>query len=403
MPTPVRRWMQIALFNLLLVAAIGVVLRYKIAYSLPFIDQKNLLHGHSHFAFAGWITHALMSMMIAYLAKQRGTGIFKRYRWLINANLFTAYGMLVSFPVQGYGLVSIIFSTLSIVVSYAFAVIYWKDLDRLATTSISHYWFKAALIFNALSSLGAFSLAFMMATKTTQQHTYLASVYGFLHFQYNGWFFFACMGFLSGILQNMPWLKQRLVFWLFAPACVPAYALSVLWLHLPLWIYTIVVAAALAQAAGWLLVVQFMVKDKAHIKASIPATSQWLLLFSAIAFSIKLLLQLASTIPSLSTLAFGFRPIVIGYLHLVLLGVISLFLIGFMVASRYVMLHKHFITGLKITAGGIILNETLLMVQGVADIAWHPVEHINGLLFAAALVIFSGLFILNFSQQKSIN
>jgi hypothetical protein len=40
------------------------------------------------------------------------------------------------------------------------------------------------------------------------------------------------------------------------------------------------------------------------------------LCLSAIALSIKLLLQLGAVIPALSTWAFGLRPIVIGYLHL---------------------------------------------------------------------------------------
>ena len=63
-----QRWIRISLFNLLLVASIGVILRYKIAFALPFIDQKHLLHGHSHFAFAGWISQALMVLLVGYLA-----------------------------------------------------------------------------------------------------------------------------------------------------------------------------------------------------------------------------------------------------------------------------------------------------------------------------------------------
>ena len=117
-----RKWLQIALFNLMLVALIGVILRYKIAYSLPFVDQKNLLHAHSHFAFAGWITQALMALLVANLSEIGEKNYFNRYRWILYANLLTGYGMFFSFPFQGYGAVSIVFSTLSIFVSYIFAV-----------------------------------------------------------------------------------------------------------------------------------------------------------------------------------------------------------------------------------------------------------------------------------------
>ena len=114
-----RKWLQVSFFNLLIVALLGVVMRYKIAYSLPWIDQKNLLHAHSHFAFAGWITQALMSMMVSYLVQKGDAAAFSRYRPVLYANLITAYGMLLSFPFTGYGQVSIIFSTLSIFVSLA--------------------------------------------------------------------------------------------------------------------------------------------------------------------------------------------------------------------------------------------------------------------------------------------
>lgn len=127
MRSSLHKWLQVSLLNLLLVSFIGVILRYKIAFSLPFVDQKHLLHGHSHFAFSGWITHTLIVLLVQYLSDQSGRDQFRKYRGLIWANLLTAYGMLLWFPIQGYGLWSISFSTLSIFVSWIFAVVYWKD------------------------------------------------------------------------------------------------------------------------------------------------------------------------------------------------------------------------------------------------------------------------------------
>ena len=161
----VTKWLQISLFNLMLVALIGVILRYKITYSLPIVNQKNLLQSHSHFAFAGWVTQALMTLLISYLTEKGDQTAFKRYRLILYANLLTAYGMLVTFPFIGYALLSIIFSTLSIFVSYWFAIKYWRDLNRLLIKNNSNNWFKAAVIFNAISSIGAFLLAWMLANK----------------------------------------------------------------------------------------------------------------------------------------------------------------------------------------------------------------------------------------------
>lgn len=397
-----QRYTKIALFNLLLVAAIGVVLRYKIIYSLSFIDQKHLLHAHSHFAFAGWITHALMILLVQYLHLKQDQPVFKKYKWIINANLFIAYGMLVTFPVQGYGLVSIVFSTLSIIVSYVFAVMFWRDLDRLSSKSIGHWWMKAALLFNALSSLGAFSLAFMMATKTVHENWYLAAVYFFLHFQYNGWFLFACMGLATAkFLCDVPVAVQKKIFWLFAGACIPAYVLSALWLPIPSWSYLLVVLAAFSQVAGWFLILQQIKKQAPFIRNTVPSRFRWVLLLSATALTIKLLLQLGSTIPSLSKLAFGFRPIVIGYLHLILLGVISLFIIGYMMMERNILLTATAAKAIKIFVAGVIINELLLMIQGVAAMTFTPIPYINELLLAAAVIIFTGITLLNFSQRRT--
>ncbi len=400
MTFPLSRWLKIALVNLLIVAGLGVILRYKILYPLPFIDQKHLLHGHSHFAFAGWITQGIMTLLVAYLAKQTGASIYKKYRWLLFANLFTAYGMLIAFPIQGYGLYSIIFSTASVFVSYVFAVFYWRDLNRLNKKCPSHLGFKAAVLFNAVSSVGVFGLASMMITKTVHQNWYLAAEYFYLHFQYNGWFFFSCLGLFTAFISRfaLPAASLKKIFWLFAFAAVPAYFLSTLWMPLPIWVYILVVIAAFAQLAGWIWLVYILRSTWQQLKNNFSATAKYILAFSAVALSAKLLLQLGSTLPSLSNLAFGFRPIVIGYLHLVLLGFITLFLVGFMFAEKHIYLNRMAITGAYMFSGAVIVNEILLMVQGTAAISYTPIPFINEMLLAAALLLFTGAILLSCSK-----
>ena len=133
-----------------------------------------------------------------------------------------------------------------------------------------------------------------------------------------------------------------------------------------------------------------------EIKIVLNKTAQWLLLLSSIALSVKLFLQLGSTIPSLSILAFGFRPIVIGYLHLILLGVITMFLLGFFIAEKHIVLNPVTITGTRVFAAGIIVNEV------IAAITYTPVPFINELLLLAGCVLFAGIIFLNISQQKTV-
>ena len=64
-------WLKFSLLNLLIVALIGLLMRYKIGFEFPFFDQKHLQHSHSHFAFSGWISHTLMVLMIVFLEKKK--------------------------------------------------------------------------------------------------------------------------------------------------------------------------------------------------------------------------------------------------------------------------------------------------------------------------------------------
>lgn len=406
MPGSVKGWLRISIFNLLIVSLIGVILRYKIAFSLPLFDQKYLLDGHSHFAFAGWISQILMVLMIHYLTVYKGEVILKRYQWVLWGNLLTAYGMLIFFPLQGYGVISTSFSTLSILNSWVFTMLFWKDLDNIPFKNISHNWFKAALVYNAVSALGAFALAIMMANKIIHQNWYLAAVYYFLHFQYNGWFFFACMGLFISKLEKITADINGLntIFWLFFLACVPAYFLSALWMPIPEFIYWLVVVAALAQVLGWILLVKIILDRKSMLGSIFNRNGKWMLVLSAIALTVKLLLQLISTHPALSQLAFGFRPIVIGYLHLVLLGVITIFILGYIVSIRLIAANNYFRIGLWIFISGIILNEILLMLQGVTGFSYSIVPFTNEALLGTAILMFSGVLIfnLNLSGRKNI-
>lgn len=387
------KWLSISILNLLFVAVLGLILRYKIAYSLPFLDQKYVMHSHSHFAFSGWITQTLMVLMIYYLSTKLGEEIINRYRWLLYANLISSYGMLIAFILQGYGLYSISFSTLSILVSYAFALYFWKDLNRIQLKSVGILWFKAALIFGVISSIGTFNLAFMMSNKIADQNWYLASVYFFLHFQYNGWFLFAGMGLLNDKLEIITGEGKKLhkAFLLFFFACIPAYFLSVLWTEFIANIYYVLIAPVVAQLAGWWILLKVYNKNENLIGQKITKHGKILFMLSALAFTIKLILQTGSIHPELSHISYGFRPIIIGYLHLVLLGVTSIFILGYIVSFELISINKQLITGIFIFVSGVVINELLLLVQGVAAFSYTSIPYINEMLLGAAVILLAGV------------
>ncbi|MES2285650.1 MAG: hypothetical protein V4547_08175 [Bacteroidota bacterium] len=403
MEATIGKWLKIALINLCVVALLGVTLRYKIAFSLPFIDQKNLLHGHSHFAFSGWITQAIMILLVYYLYKHKQENLLKRYAWIVFANLIISYGMLLSFAIQGYSFFSILFSTLCIFVSYVFAIQFWKDLNKLNINRNAHLWFKAALVFSVISSVGPFCLAYMMSNHLINQKFYLASVYYFLHFQYNGWFLFGCMGLFISKLFDLIGEEKRFktIFWIFALSCVPSYFLSALWLPIPKAIYVVVVISAVMQLVAWVWFVKIIWSHIPTLKKEIPNPGKWLMAIAGISMSIKLILQLGSTLPALSQLAFGFRPIVIGYLHLVLLALFSIFLLGYIFTEKVLVVNRMVTIGILIFVTGVFVNEILLMTQGIFALATESIPHISELLLIAAIVIFTGIFLINIKQFPS--
>ena len=400
----IKFWLKISLINLLIVASLGVLMRYKIGFDFPYFSQKNIQHAHSHFAFAGWITHSVYILMIHFVLKKLPLLDTENYKRIIIANLICSYGMLFSFSYQGYSTLSIIFSTITIIIACFFAFYYFRDLENINDFNPSKPWFKAALLFNIISSIGTFYLAYMMASRNFNEHWYLASVYFYLHFQYNGFFIFSCMGlFFSESATILPQFKyDRVFFKLFYMSFIPAYFLSTLWAKLPIWLYIIVVIAAFMQVFVWFKIIKAIKTSLKLGGTSLNKFQIYLFLFVGIAFTVKLLLQLGSTIPAISTLAFGFRPIVIAYLHLVLLAVISVFIISYLYTFKLIEVNKLTTTAFGVFVIGIFLNELVLAVQGVAAFSYIVVKYVNETLFGISLILFIGTFLMVFSQKKKL-
>lgn len=402
-----KLWLKTSIINLLLVAILGLLMRYKIGFEFPFLDQKHLQHSHSHFAFSGWISHTLMVLMIGFLEykiKKTEIQFIKKYNLLLITNLICSYGMLISFIIQGYGAISILFSTSSIVIACVFTFFYFKDLKLISHEDLSKNWFKASLFFNVISSLGTFALAYMMVSKNIPQNEYLSSIYFYLHFQYNGWFFFACMGLLISFLQlkKAENLFFNKTFWLFFVSCIPAYFLSTLWLKLPTWIYVLTLLSALIQTVTWFKFLFVIIKLKSNFLEKYPLVLRYILFFVGVALSLKFILQLGSTIPALSQLAFGFRPIVIAYLHLVLLAIISLFLLFYIYANQFLTFNKQIKNGIIIFSVGVLLNEIILAIQGIASFSYTLIPFVNEMLFGAAIILVSGIGIIVFYSLKKV-
>src|SRR6476661_8184853 len=225
------RW---SFINLLIISAIGLLVR-----SLPFIDHfpleyKNLLHGHSHFAFGGWVMPALIALLMMNIPELSQKVAYKHWRNNSILLMGSAYGMLFSFPVQGYKAVSITFSTLSIGAGYYLAIVLWKAL-RTVDNRVSYSFIKWGLFYMAISAIGPFATGPLIVMGKQSTPIYFDSIYFYLHFQYNGFFTFFVMALIYKSLERSGKTRYgRKVFGLMNAACIPTFALSVIWNQPPI-------------------------------------------------------------------------------------------------------------------------------------------------------------------------
>lgn len=390
-----RTWIQIALINFCVVALAGITMRYKINFALPLINQKHMLYAHSNFAFSGWVTVVLMVLMVNYLLRQNISTGFKKYVVILIAQCVAAYGMFVTFIYEGYGYFSITFSILSIIISYAFIICYWVDLDEIKDQSYTPKWFKAALILMAIANLGEITLAYLMVNFSTVQDYYFAALYFFLHFQYNGWFLFVCFGLFFSYLYEKRFLHSiainKNLFIIMAITVAPEYLLSILWLKLPRSLHLLANISGILQLLVLFYFIRLFPILKKNIPRKISKTTRYLWSLAAVAFILKIILQTLSIIPFFSNYAFGYRPIVIGYLHLSFLGIISFFILGYINQILREMNHELSKIGVFIFVFGVLLQELVLMLQGLEVINFEPVPYANIILYYSAIIIGSGL------------
>ncbi len=391
----VPRLLKIGMLNLVLVAIIGVLMRYKIGFEFIWVNQKNLQLAHSGFAFSGFVSFLLMVFVVDSIKNVLDINQLGIFNKLIYFNLFFSYTTCALFFLNGYAISSVISQMTGLVFGAIFIIKLLLVLPLYKQTQVSN-WYKAAGIFYLVSLLANIWLLYMFITGRKTQYTYLAATYWFLHFQYNGWFFFGCIGLFFNWLLNNQLLSKRSGggFWLFSISCIPAYGLSVLWLKLPFWLYALIVVSALMQLVGMMRLCLLVLGKEVRTILK-PSKTLLLLLFVSIgALLVKIILQTGSTIPFISKLAFGFRPIVIAYLHLVLLAFTALFLISYIHLNKYFSFNKRNLFATQLFAIFVVLNEIVLGTQGIASLSYTVVPLVNELLLIIAIMLLVSSFLM---------
>lgn len=376
----------IALFNFFIVSVVGLLLRAYPLYSVPIISFKNLLHAHSHFAFGGWVMPALLAMILKYFPEIAALVSSRHLRNICLMLFVSSYGMLMSFPFQGYALVSILFSSLSIGAGFYMAYIFWIVTSH-CKQQVSIRFLRAGLFYLTISALGPFATGPLAAMGYTGSPIYFNSIYFFLHFQYNGWFTFAILAIIYKML-NLESRNSKWAFYLMSISCAPAYFLSTLWSH-PGIVFNIVggVAAGLQLIAACLIIQDFT-RRKSFIQIKTG-----LFQLAVIFFVLKNVLQLASSFPEVADIAYRQRNFTIAYLHMVLLGFVTLFLLGAITEKTRTVNHQRLRTSTTLLIVSFLITEILLVINACGyNITIGPFR------FHALMFIASGLLPLSIAM-----
>jgi len=345
------------LINFFIAALMGLALRFSFINPIG-INYRFLTHAHSHVAMLGWIYLMLYVCIIHYFVPEKKS-IYNRLFWLTE---FSVIGMMISFPIQGYAVVSISFSTLHILCSYYFVFLVWKHSKT--NNLVTRYLLRSSLLFMLLSTIGVWCLGPAVSMYGQASAFYQIAIQFFLHFQFNGWFLIAVIAVLFHILNIEDSKQFKLFFKLLITSTVLTLALPIQWFapnKLLLWINGFGVILQFFFLFIFIKIIKhkFQKTFKQH-----PKLLTNLFNFSVFCFIIKISVQLLSILPEFAQVVNEHRNFVIGFIHLLMLGVISGFLFLFILKSNLVTYSRTLYLGILSFILGFVLTETLLLIQG---------------------------------------
>ena len=358
-----RSWFGIALLNLAIAAIIGCVLRSFYVVDIPYFRFKALLQAHSHVAMLGWLFIALMVFLLEDVDDRNSR---KAHRVLFILVQVAVVGMLVSFPVQSYGPASITFTTLHLLLSSALAVMAWRGTRHWLAAG-SRRLVRIAVWMMAISTIGVWAMGPLLASGLFGSEWYYWSIQFFLHFQFNGWFWFAALALWSR------WAETHGAAGLFDPftirlwlvSAVLTFALAIAWSerHWPI-IAINSVGVLLQLWAGW-RTAQAIRNTQRTLFHKAPLWAWRCVTYALIGMALKVLMQTVVAIPAVAVMAFTIRNYVIGFIHLNMLGAISMMLFAMALLRGWLVSTDRLVRiGLSLFTAGVLLSEAALFVQG---------------------------------------
>jgi hypothetical protein len=377
---------KVSLGYFLLAALLGVVLRTFVVVPIP-INYRFIVHTHSHIALLGWVYIALTTLLYhLFLDKQALDRKYRRIFWFTQICLL---GMLISFPIQGYALFSIIFSTLFLLASYWFSAFFIKYTPRSFKGTKAYICAKTALWFMIGSSIGPWALGAIMTVLGPESIWYRLAIYFYLHFQYNGWMILALAGLLFYLLEklqiNVSVKTFRSFFIYTVSGIILSFFLSTLWTAPGAIYYILGGLGAVLQLVGFGFLINICLGNKAVLKSALSRLQFNILKLGAALLLVKMILQLLTALPYFANLAAIVLDFTVGYLHWTFLGVITYGLFFFLEFFGSIRLSK---AAFGIYSIGFLITESLIFYRGMAAwLGWPLFEGLSKFLALGSVLI----------------
>lgn len=391
---------SISIIFFIISASYGWLIRLQHVLPFQLINPANFLQAHSHVTFLGWGFLTSISLITAIFLSADILN-YKILRTSYGLMVLTLASLLISFPLQGYKLFSILFLTIFLLSSYVFLFYIYKRVRKLKT--VSSKFITSGILYYVLSSI-AIWLVPVIIVKIGKGEIYQNAIYFYLHFLYNGYFVFVLFGLLIIFFEkrkiSFSSSKVNKFYFLTHFACVPAYALSLLWANTSFVIVSVGMVSAVIQLFSLIFLVHIFKKLWDYIPHK-PMLRLFLLVVS-ISYYLKIFMQFLGACPYFTNLAKDFRPyLIIGYLHLFTLGFMSLFLFLLLYVNTKFKIHK---LGLFLLVLGIVLSETLFFTQGLLmSIFEKGITNYSLYLFIASTFMPSGLLFILYNHIKTRN
>jgi len=396
-------WVNLSILSLVTVGLLGVLLRSKIVFSMPFINYNHLVEAHFRFTFSGWVTLALLFLMRRELLQASENS--KRYNFLFAGIAVGSWVLLIAFVWKGYTTLSIIVSLLFILLTYIFSYFFVKDILKARLCAGVRWLAVSSMICLILSSFGAFVIDYIYFSNSFQAILYRDSLFTYLHFQYNGFFSLSIMALLFNALgSNMSHAAKESMnsfIIVLILSLIPSLFLSYLWRDPNTLFRIIAIAGSILTLAACLLFVRTSYLLRSLYRPEKPVIRS-LILLSMASFVLKLFLQCFTIFPVIGNAIFGNRPVIMGFLHLVFLGFVSLFIIAFFAKRRFLdpdnMVTK---VGLTVFATGVLLNEILLISQGLITMFGPASILFPWMLWGVAIWLFTGALLIAVARMQA--